>query len=161
MTAVFFLTCLCYLCSSERILNIDINSLRFLYQLNSEVHFLFFFLFDQNLTEFNTAHNKRISLLTIEEGNLEIQRPKRKRRNSRVTFNEEDSIINPGVKKKKATKQAEQIQPKPQPVGIKQKFDDVEKKVSGEGGAACRNLPQTFSQNLRLIITLLFPEDFF
>ncbi|XP_024917220.1 protein phosphatase 1, regulatory subunit 8b [Cynoglossus semilaevis] len=49
----------------------------------------------ENLTEFNTAHNKRISLLTIEEGNLEIQRPKRKRRNSRVTFNEEDSIINP------------------------------------------------------------------
>lgn len=51
----------------------------------------------QNLTEFNTAHNKRISLLTIEEGNLEIQRPKRKRRNSRVTFSEEDSIINPGT----------------------------------------------------------------
>lgn len=53
----------------------------------------------QNLTEFNTAHNKRISLLTIEEGNLEIQRPKRKRRNSRVTFSEEDSIINPGKKR--------------------------------------------------------------
>ena len=50
----------------------------------------------QNLTEFNTAHNKRISLLTIEEGNLEIQRSKRKRRNSRVTFNEEDDVINPG-----------------------------------------------------------------
>ncbi|XP_062321627.1 protein phosphatase 1, regulatory subunit 8b isoform X1 [Osmerus eperlanus] len=49
----------------------------------------------ENLTEFNTAHNKRISLLPIEEGNLEIQRPKRKRRNSRVTFNEEDDIINP------------------------------------------------------------------
>ncbi|KAL1258838.1 hypothetical protein QQF64_009415 [Cirrhinus molitorella] len=49
----------------------------------------------ENLTEFNTAHNKRISTLTIEEGNLDIQRPKRKRRNSRVTFNEEDEIINP------------------------------------------------------------------
>ncbi|CAL8339521.1 protein phosphatase 1, regulatory subunit 8b [Gadus morhua] len=49
----------------------------------------------ENLTEFNTAHNKRISLLTIEEGNLEIQRSKRKRRNSRVTFNEEDDVINP------------------------------------------------------------------
>ncbi|KAG9330856.1 hypothetical protein JZ751_021843 [Albula glossodonta] len=48
-----------------------------------------------NLTEFNTAHNKRISTLTIEEGNLDIQRPKRKRRNSRVTFNEDDEIINP------------------------------------------------------------------
>lgn len=55
------------------------------------------FLTCQNLTEFNTAHNKRISLLTIEEGNLEIQRPKRKRKNSRVTFSEEDSIINPGT----------------------------------------------------------------
>ncbi|XP_020353887.2 nuclear inhibitor of protein phosphatase 1-like [Oncorhynchus kisutch] len=49
----------------------------------------------ENLTEFNTAHNKRISTLTIEEGNLDIQRPKRKRRNSRVTFNEDDEVINP------------------------------------------------------------------
>ncbi|KAF4103656.1 protein phosphatase 1, regulatory subunit 8b [Onychostoma macrolepis] len=49
----------------------------------------------ENLTEFNTAHNKRISTLTIEEGNLDIQRPKRKRKNSRVTFNEDDEIINP------------------------------------------------------------------
>nr|3V4Y_B Chain B, Nuclear inhibitor of protein phosphatase 1 [Homo sapiens]3V4Y_D Chain D, Nuclear inhibitor of protein phosphatase 1 [Homo sapiens]3V4Y_F Chain F, Nuclear inhibitor of protein phosphatase 1 [Homo sapiens]3V4Y_H Chain H, Nuclear inhibitor of protein phosphatase 1 [Homo sapiens] len=48
-----------------------------------------------NLTEFNTAHNKRISTLTIEEGNLDIQRPKRKRKNSRVTFSEDDEIINP------------------------------------------------------------------
>ncbi|MEE6521762.1 hypothetical protein FKM82_020064, partial [Ascaphus truei] len=48
-----------------------------------------------NLTEFNTAHNKRISTLTIEEGNLDIQRPKRKRRNSRVNFSEDDEIINP------------------------------------------------------------------
>ncbi|XP_048881829.1 nuclear inhibitor of protein phosphatase 1-like isoform X2 [Brienomyrus brachyistius] len=49
----------------------------------------------ENLTEFNTAHNKRISTLTIEEGNLDIQRPKRKRRSSRVSFSEEDEIINP------------------------------------------------------------------
>ncbi|KAJ7985225.1 hypothetical protein DPEC_G00349880 [Dallia pectoralis] len=49
----------------------------------------------ENLTEFNTAHNKRISTLTIEEGNLEIQRHKRKRRNSKVTFNEDDEVINP------------------------------------------------------------------
>ncbi|XP_064408271.1 protein phosphatase 1, regulatory subunit 8b [Latimeria chalumnae] len=48
-----------------------------------------------NLTEFNTAHNKRISTLTIEEGNLDIQRPKRKRKNSRVSFSEDDEIINP------------------------------------------------------------------
>ncbi|KAK1795079.1 hypothetical protein P4O66_010261, partial [Electrophorus voltai] len=49
----------------------------------------------ENLTEFNTAHNKRISILTIEEGNLDIQRPKRKRKSSRVSFNEEEVIINP------------------------------------------------------------------
>ncbi|XP_030645287.1 nuclear inhibitor of protein phosphatase 1 [Chanos chanos] len=49
----------------------------------------------ENLTEFNTAHNKRISTLTIEEGNLDIQRPKRKRRSSRVSFSEEEEIINP------------------------------------------------------------------
>ncbi|TRY93674.1 hypothetical protein DNTS_001123 [Danionella cerebrum] len=48
-----------------------------------------------NLTEFNTAHNKRISTLTIEEGNLDIPRPKRKRKSSRVSFTEEDEIINP------------------------------------------------------------------
>ncbi|XP_036418506.1 protein phosphatase 1, regulatory subunit 8a isoform X2 [Colossoma macropomum] len=48
-----------------------------------------------NLTEFNTAHNKRISTLAIEEGNLDIQRPKRKRRNSRVSFSEKEEIINP------------------------------------------------------------------
>ncbi|KAG9493026.1 hypothetical protein GDO78_001122, partial [Eleutherodactylus coqui] len=48
-----------------------------------------------NLTEFNTAHNKRISTLTIEEGNLDIQRSRRKKRNYRVTFSEDDEIINP------------------------------------------------------------------
>lgn len=50
----------------------------------------------KNLTEFNTAHNKRISTLTIEEGNLDIQRPKRRRKSSRVSFNEDEEIINPG-----------------------------------------------------------------
>ncbi|XP_062848245.1 protein phosphatase 1, regulatory subunit 8b isoform X2 [Trichomycterus rosablanca] len=49
----------------------------------------------ENLTEFNTAHNKRISTLTIEEGNLDIQRPKRKRKSSRVSFNEDEEVINP------------------------------------------------------------------
>ncbi|KAF5909144.1 Nuclear inhibitor of protein phosphatase 1, partial [Clarias magur] len=48
-----------------------------------------------NLTEFNTAHNKRISTLTIEEGNLDLQRPKKKRRSSRVSFSEDEEIINP------------------------------------------------------------------
>ncbi|KAM3857874.1 nuclear inhibitor of protein phosphatase 1 isoform 2-T2 [Diretmus argenteus] len=49
----------------------------------------------ENLTEFNTAHNKRISTLTIEDSNLDIQRPKRKRRSSCVSFSEEDEVINP------------------------------------------------------------------
>ncbi|XP_029920329.1 nuclear inhibitor of protein phosphatase 1 [Myripristis murdjan] len=49
----------------------------------------------ENLTEFNTAHNKRISTLTIEEGNLDIQRPKRRRRSSRVSFSDEEEVINP------------------------------------------------------------------
>ncbi|XP_073471637.1 nuclear inhibitor of protein phosphatase 1 [Aquarana catesbeiana] len=48
-----------------------------------------------NLTEFNTAHNKRISTLTIEEGNLDIQRSRRKKRIYRVAFSEDDEIINP------------------------------------------------------------------
>ncbi|KAJ7991449.1 hypothetical protein DPEC_G00283980 [Dallia pectoralis] len=49
----------------------------------------------ENLTEFNTAHNKRISTLTIEEGNLDIVRPKRKRRSSKVSFSEDEEVINP------------------------------------------------------------------
>lgn len=69
-------------------------------------HIFVAFVSCQNLTEFNTAHNKRISLLTIEEGNLEIQRPKRKRKNSRVTFSEDDSIINPGTDQNKTAPDA-------------------------------------------------------
>uniref|UniRef100_A0A672YUS9 Nuclear inhibitor of protein phosphatase 1 n=1 Tax=Sphaeramia orbicularis TaxID=375764 RepID=A0A672YUS9_9TELE len=52
-----------------------------------------------NLTEFNTAHNKRLSTLTIEEGDLDIHRPKRRRRrrrrSSRVSFSDEEEVINP------------------------------------------------------------------
>ncbi|KAM9434636.1 LOW QUALITY PROTEIN: nuclear inhibitor of protein phosphatase 1 [Clarias gariepinus] len=50
-----------------------------------------------NLTEFNTAHNKHTSTLTIKEGNLDLQRLKRKRRSSRVSFSEDKEIINPGI----------------------------------------------------------------
>nr|XP_020462082.1 nuclear inhibitor of protein phosphatase 1-like [Monopterus albus]XP_020462083.1 nuclear inhibitor of protein phosphatase 1-like [Monopterus albus]XP_020462084.1 nuclear inhibitor of protein phosphatase 1-like [Monopterus albus] len=46
-----------------------------------------------NLTESNTTHNKHISSLTIEEGDLDIQRPKR-RRSSHVSFSDEEEIIN-------------------------------------------------------------------
>ncbi|XP_008293886.1 nuclear inhibitor of protein phosphatase 1 [Stegastes partitus] len=48
-----------------------------------------------NLTEFNTAHNKRLSTLTIEEGNLDMPRPKKRRRSSHVSFSDEEEVINP------------------------------------------------------------------
>ncbi|XP_077991338.1 nuclear inhibitor of protein phosphatase 1-like [Glandiceps talaboti] len=54
-----------------------------------------------NLTEFNTAHNKRLGVLggNIEETatTTEIARPplKRKRRNSHVSFQDGDEVINP------------------------------------------------------------------
>lgn len=46
------------------------------------------------MTEYNTAHNRRISLLGITEDTFKKNaKPKRKRRG--ITFNEEDLIINP------------------------------------------------------------------
>ncbi|XP_068145282.1 nuclear inhibitor of protein phosphatase 1 [Drosophila tropicalis] len=45
-----------------------------------------------NLTEYNTAHNRRISMLGIADDN-NIRKPGRKRRN--VTFNDEEIVINP------------------------------------------------------------------
>jgi len=46
-----------------------------------------------NLTEFNTAHNRRISMLGIpDEENRSINRKRKKRG---VSFNEEEEIINP------------------------------------------------------------------
>ncbi|CAH1393041.1 unnamed protein product [Nezara viridula] len=48
----------------------------------------------QNLTEFNTAHNRRISMLGIGSAEAEAAvRPKRRRRS--VTFSEEEEVINP------------------------------------------------------------------
>jgi len=47
-----------------------------------------------NLTEFNTAHNRRITMLGIVEEDIRPQPAKKRRRNS-VTFNEEEEIINP------------------------------------------------------------------
>ncbi|XP_041484489.1 nuclear inhibitor of protein phosphatase 1-like [Lytechinus variegatus] len=47
-----------------------------------------------NLTEFNTAHNKRIGAIGFDEAQ-ESQRAKRKRRHSHVSFGEEDEVINP------------------------------------------------------------------
>lgn len=52
----------------------------------------------QNLTEFNTAHNRRIAVIA---GNIADNVPnptaKRKRKNSHVHFREEEEVINPGM----------------------------------------------------------------
>ncbi|XP_046387028.1 nuclear inhibitor of protein phosphatase 1 [Ischnura elegans] len=52
-----------------------------------------------NLTEFNTAHNRRISMLGISVDTDEIRPPaaalKRKKRKKGVSFNEDEEIINP------------------------------------------------------------------
>ena len=52
----------------------------------------------QNLTEFNTAHNKRVAGAAFEETlqSPEAARQSRKRKTTRVTFHEEDEVINPG-----------------------------------------------------------------
>ncbi|XP_071965664.1 nuclear inhibitor of protein phosphatase 1-like [Antedon mediterranea] len=49
-----------------------------------------------NLTEFNTAHNKRLTAVGIEESAAtEAARAKRKRKHLNVVFSEDDEIINP------------------------------------------------------------------
>ncbi|XP_064606953.1 nuclear inhibitor of protein phosphatase 1-like [Liolophura sinensis] len=48
-----------------------------------------------NLTEFNTAHNRRVASL-VELADVSTPGPlKRKRRNSHVSFNDEEEVINP------------------------------------------------------------------
>ena len=54
------------------------------------MYFCVFFF--QNLTEFNTANNRRISMLGIVDDN---NRGATKRKRRSVTFNEEEEIINP------------------------------------------------------------------
>lgn len=46
----------------------------------------------QNLTEFNTAHNKRVATLPLED--ITPKFPRRKRKS--VAFAEDEEIINPG-----------------------------------------------------------------
>lgn len=46
-----------------------------------------------NLTEFNTAHNRRISMLGIPDE--EMKGPNRKRKSLGVKFKEEEDVINP------------------------------------------------------------------
>ncbi|CAG9764404.1 unnamed protein product [Ceutorhynchus assimilis] len=47
-----------------------------------------------NLTEFNTAHNRRISMLGISD-DIEKRNKNRKRKRNMVSFNEDEEIINP------------------------------------------------------------------
>lgn len=47
----------------------------------------------QNLTEFNTAHNRRISMLGITDDS--DKRASRKRKRHCVSFNEDEEVINP------------------------------------------------------------------
>ena len=57
------------------------------------------FVWKQDLTEFNTAHNKRITSLGIEEGSTNlagVASLKRKRSSLSVAFREGEEIINPG-----------------------------------------------------------------
>lgn len=50
-------------------------------------------IFFQNLTEFNTAHNRRISMLGI--GEDEPKQRGRKRHKFNVSFKDEEDVINP------------------------------------------------------------------
>ena len=58
-------------------------------------HFLCQYIIFQNLTEFNTAHNRRITTIT-ELSENQVNPLKRKRKSVVVHFNEEEEIINPG-----------------------------------------------------------------
>nr|CAG4642553.1 EOG090X07CE [Evadne anonyx] len=48
-----------------------------------------------NLTEFNTAHNRRISMLGIADEDANGRNGNRKRKKRSITFNEEEEVINP------------------------------------------------------------------
>lgn len=47
----------------------------------------------QNLTEFNTAHNRRISMLGISDD--DAHKSTRKRKKKGITFNDDEEVINP------------------------------------------------------------------
>ena len=53
------------------------------------------FFFSKNLTEFNTAHNRRIANVGDIPDNPNLKRRKRKL-SSHVHFNDEEEVINPG-----------------------------------------------------------------
>ncbi|XP_038057754.1 nuclear inhibitor of protein phosphatase 1-like isoform X2 [Patiria miniata] len=48
-----------------------------------------------NLTEFNTAHNKRVTNVSYEEAAPKAERPRKRKSFGNVSFSEDDEIINP------------------------------------------------------------------
>nr|CAG4646303.1 EOG090X07CE [Macrothrix elegans] len=48
-----------------------------------------------NLTEFNTAHNRRISMLGIADDDISSRNTSGKRKKRSITFNDEEEVINP------------------------------------------------------------------
>lgn len=58
--------------------------------------FIAFCILLQDLTEFNTAHNRRIATLPIDEANI-VNPRKRRRSSANVSFSSEEFIINPGM----------------------------------------------------------------
>lgn len=58
---------------------------------NCILFYLVYLTLLQNLTEFNTAQNRRISMLGISEDTLKVKR----KRTRGIHFNEDEQIINP------------------------------------------------------------------
>lgn len=50
----------------------------------------------KDLTEFNTAHNKRISMVGITEETISNAASRKRKRHPSVAFHDTDDIINPG-----------------------------------------------------------------
>lgn len=53
------------------------------------------YTFLQNLTEYNTAHNRRILMLGINEDSIRKPNSNSKRKRKHITFNDDEIIINP------------------------------------------------------------------
>ena len=90
MVAVFGQFALCrqfFLCNNP--------SLTFLVNSSLLSHLSFLSLSSQDLTQYNTAHNRQISMVGIVEAGDKTSR--RKYRPNSVTFSDNEEIINPGI----------------------------------------------------------------
>lgn len=81
--------------------DLDVRFICFvLFLQHSSIEAISFFLYTlfskiQNLTEYNTAHNRRISMLGITDDVKMKKNKNNKRKRRNVTFNDEECIINP------------------------------------------------------------------